>query len=130
MTSSETVPDTSRAAGAKTGTESQDDVLAALAGKSADRQREVARTARRVVQTSLGIMNEQKADRTRSRALALAAAIVVLIVVGPPLWWLADMLVEDERVTNLTGEIGVWAFFLLTALLGSALVAGWVRNRR
>lgn len=126
MTAWEAVPDEPR----KTGAESRHEVLAALAGTDADRQRDVARTTRRVVQASLGVLQEQKAGRKRNRIVAMAAAVAVLIVVGPPLWWLADMLLEEERVTTLTGEIGVWAFFLCTALLGSALVAGWARGRR
>lgn len=121
------VTDTARGTGAKTG--SQDEVLAGLAGGGAERERAVAYTTRRVVLASLGVLKEQKADRRRSRAVALAAAVVVLFVVGPPLWWLADTLVEDELVTSVTGQIGVWAFLLCAALLASALVAGWVRQK-
>lgn len=121
------VTDTARGTGAKTG--SQDEVLAGLAGGEAERERAVAYTTRRVVLASLGVLKEQKADRRRSRAVALAAAVVVLFVVGPPLWWLADTLVEDELVTSVTGQIGVWAFLLCAALLASALVAGWVRQK-
>jgi hypothetical protein len=121
------VTDTARGTGAKTG--SQDEVLAALAGSGAERERMVAHTTRRVVMASLGVLKEQKAGRKRNRAVALAAAVVVLFVVGPPLWWLADTLLEDEIVTNPVAEIGVWAFLLCTALLASALVAGWVRRK-
>jgi len=121
------VTDTARGTGAKTG--SQEEVLATLAGHRAECECNVAQTTRRVVMASLGVLKEQKADRKRSRAVALAAAVVVLFVVGPPLWWLADTLLEDELITNPVGQIGVWAFFLCTALLASALVAGWVRRK-
>ena len=124
---SDAVTDSARRASAKTGP--QDEVLAALAGGAAERERTVAHSTRCVVQASLGVLKEQKADRKRSRAVALASAVVVLFVVGPPLWWLADTLVEDELVTNLTGEIGVWVFLLCAAILASALVAGWVRRK-
>lgn len=124
MTASDAIPDTPRGSGTR------DEVTAALAGGAADRQREIAQTTRRVVQTSLGVLQKQNADRRRGRTVALAAAIVVLIVIGPPLWWLADLLVEEDRLTNITGEIAVWAFLLCTALLSAVLMAGWVRNRR
>lgn len=120
---------TRTASGTGNSTGSRDEVVAALSGNGADRERQVAYSTRRVVMASLGVMREQKAGRKRNRAVAIAAALVVLFVVGPPLWWIADTLIEDERLTNATGEIAVWAFFLCTALLASALVAGWVRRK-
>jgi hypothetical protein len=54
---------------------------------------------------------------------------VVFFVVGPPVWWIADTLIEEERLNSLASEITVWGFFFSTALLGSALVAGWVRRK-
>ncbi len=106
------------------------EVLAALAGKAADRQREVAQTTRRVVQTSLGVLKEQQAGRNRSRSMALAAVLAVVFVVSPAVWWLVDTLVDEERLPRQVGETTIWVFFLLTALLAAALVAGWSRNRR
>jgi hypothetical protein len=104
-------------------------VIATLGGQDADRDREVAQKTRRVVMASLGVLLEQKADRKRNRAVAMAAMLVVFFIVGPPLWWVADTLLEEEHVTNLASEIGVWCYFLCTGLLASALVVGWVRRK-
>lgn len=114
-----------------TGTDArpQGEVNEALAGCDANRDREVAQKTRRVVMASLGVMLEQKADRKRNRAVAVAAMLVVFFIVGPPLWWVADTLLEEEHVTNLASEIGVWGYFLCTGLLASALVVGWVRRK-
>lgn len=114
------------ATGRGTNAGAQNDVLAALAGTDAHRERTVAHQTRRVVMTSAGVLQEQKAGHKRTRAMALAATVVVLFVVGPIVWWIAETLVEDSR---LTGEIGVWTFFLCSALLAAVLVAGWVRRR-
>jgi len=105
------------------------EVLAALAGTAADRERAVAHKTRRVVLASLGVMEERKAGLKRNRAVAIAATLLVFFVVGPPVWWIADTLIEDERVTSLAGEISVWGLFMSTALLASALVAGWMRRK-
>jgi hypothetical protein len=112
-----------------TNAEPHDEVLAALAGGQADRERQVAQQTRRVVLASLGVMEERKTSLKRSRAVAMAATLVVFFVVGPPVWWIADTLIEEERLNSLASEITVWGFFFSTALLGSALVAGWVRRK-
>lgn len=105
------------------------DVVAALAGSAADRDRVVAHRTRRVVMASLGVMQEQKAGNRRSRAVALAVTLAVFFVVGPPVWWIADTLIEEERLTSLVSEIAVWGFFMCTALLASALLVGWMRRK-
>lgn len=112
-------------AGSGTDTRSHDEVLAALAGGDANRERAVAHKTRRVVMTSAGVLQEQEAGRKRIRSMALAATLIVLFVVGPLVWWAVENLMEEGRL----GEIGVWAFFLCSALLASALVAGWVRRK-
>ena len=105
------------------------DVLTALAGGQADRERQVAQQTRRVVMASLGVIQEHKAGLKRSRAVAISVALLVFFVVGPPIWWIADTLIEEERITSVAAEITVWGGFLCTALLASALVAGWVRRK-
>jgi hypothetical protein len=107
---------------------SQNDLIEAVSGLQGDRDRSTASKARRVVMASAGVIQDQRAGRKRVRAWAIAATLVVFFIVAPPIWWLAETLVEERHLTTF-GEIAIWGFFSITALLGSALLAGWLRRR-
>src|ERR1700676_2069540 len=102
--------------------------LAASLGQ-ADRDREVAQSTRRVVMASLGVMKDQKADRKRSRSLALAAMLVVLLILGPLAWLAFDHFISGGHLGDMTTEFSLWVCVLCPAILAAALVAGWLRKR-
>ena len=96
---------------------------------SAERDREVAHRTRRVVLASAGVLNDQREGRKRTRSVALAATLLVLLVVGPLVWWAADNLISGEHMGDLTSEFSLWVCILCPALLAAALIAGWLRKR-
>ena len=117
--------------GAKqTGSSAGQDLISAAAGFRGNRESSVADRTRGVVSTSIGVMKQQQAGRKRSRALALAAVLVVLLILGPLVWWATETLIEEERLTGLTAQLSILIFFLSGALLAAALLAGWVRHNR
>ncbi len=104
-------------------------LLSALAGKQAARERAVAQTTRRVVSTSLGVMRDQQAGRRRSRALALAALLLVLLALGPFVWRVTDDLIGGEHLADIATQTSLWICILCPAVLAAVIVAGWARSR-
>lgn len=115
--------------GANSGMGPDRDLLAALTGTQASRDCRVAWQTRRVVSASHGLMQEQKAGRKRIRAVALAAIVLVVLGLGPLVFWAVDSLIAGEHLSDATSQFALWVCILCPALVASALLAGWVRNR-
>jgi hypothetical protein len=111
------------------GAEVDGDLLSALTGKQAARDRAVAYRTRRVVITSLGVMQEQKAGRKRTRSLALASVLLLVLVMGPFVWRVSDDIIGGEHLADLATQASLWLCVFFPALLAAALVAGWMRSR-
>jgi hypothetical protein len=117
------------AGGSGSGADTERDLLSALSGAQAGRERAVAYHARRVVNTSLGVMRDQKAGRKRSRSVALASILLVALAMGPFVWRVADDVVEGEHWADMATQVTIWVGIFFVAVLAAALVAGWARNK-
>ncbi len=117
------------ASGASSGASANSDILAALSGKQAGRDRAVAEKTRRVVLASLGVMRDQKAGRRRTRSLVLASLLLALLAFGPLAWRVADDLIGGEHISDIATQTSVWACILFPAILAAFLVAGWTRGK-
>jgi hypothetical protein len=115
--------------GSGPGSDQDRELVSALAGKQAGREQAVAYRTRRVVLASHGVMQDQKAGRRRSRALALASILLVILAMGPFLWRVTDDIAGGELWSDVATQGGLWVCILLPALVAAALVAGWLRQR-
>jgi Na+-driven multidrug efflux pump len=61
--------------------------------------------------------------------MTAAAMLVVLLVVGPLIWWAVDNLIGGDRVSDMTSQFSLWVCILCPALLAAAVMAGWLRKR-
>lgn len=104
------------------------DLLSALSGTQAGRDGAVASRTRRVIRASLGVMQEQKAGRKRTRSLAIASVLVILLLVGPAAWRVADDLIGGERFSDIATQFSLLFGILCVALVGAVIVAGWARR--
>ncbi len=104
------------------------DLVSALAGTQAGRDRAVAHRTRRVVMASLGVMQDQKAGRKHSRDVALVSVLLVILALGPFFWRVADDLIGGEHIGDIATQFSLWVCILCPAVLAAALVAGWSRK--
>jgi hypothetical protein len=105
------------------------DLLSALTGKQAGRDRAVAESTRRVVMASLGVIQDQQAGRRRTRSLALAALLLALLAFGPLAWRVADDVIGGEHISDIATQTSLWACILCPVILAAFLFAGWSRSR-
>lgn len=104
------------------------ELLAALAGTRAAREGAVAHRTRRVVLGSLGVLQEQKGRRQRSRSVALVGLLLAGLGIAPFVWRVADDLIGGEHLCDLTTQLSLLICVLCPALVAAVLVAGWMRR--
>jgi len=80
------------------GTDADRELISAVAGTDADRERAVAWRTRRVVCASQGVMQEQKRAQAHPRRSA-GSDVGGCSCAGPLVWWAGETLIEEERLT-------------------------------
>ena len=109
--------------------DSPKDLIAALTGREANRDRDVAYRTRRVVLSSLGLMRERKQDGSRARGVALWVTALVLLLIAPLVWETTDSLIAGEHLGDPGSQLSLLACILCATLLGAGLVALWWKHR-
>jgi hypothetical protein len=104
-------------------------LLQALTGRDANRDRATALRTRRVVIGSLGVLKDQKKDKSRARAMALAVGVILLLLITPLAWEATDSLIAGEHLGDISNQWSLWALLVCPTLLGAVMVAGWWRRR-
>jgi hypothetical protein len=104
-------------------------LLSALAGTDASRAGAVAYRTRRVVLSSLGVMQEQKEGRRRTRALALAGTLLMVLALSPFIWRVAEDLFAGEHFCDPATQFSLMICVFCPAMVAAFLVAGWLRRR-
>ena len=110
------------------GPKSDRDLLSALTGTQASHERAVAFRTRRIVAASMGVRRDQKQGLRRSRSMALASLLLVILAMGPFVWRVTDDVIGGEHWSDMATQTSLWVCILLPAVLAAALVAGWARR--
>lgn len=106
------------------------DLMSALAGLDAGHAQHTAERTRRVVTGSAGNLRERREVSGRSRNLAIAGAVLVLLLITPLIWSTVDSLTGDQHLTDTASELSLLGLLVGSTIFGAMLVAGWWRNRR
>lgn len=113
-----------------TGPASDPELISALAGLDAEHSRLSALRTRRVVTGSAANLQSQRQSSGRSRNLAIAGVVVVLLLMTPLIWSSVDSLIGDQHLTDTASELSLLGLLVGSALIAAMLVAGRWRNRR
>ena len=105
-------------------------LLSALAGLDAAQSREAAIHTRRVVTGSAANLRQRRLSSGRSRNLAIAGVVLVLLLITPLIWSSVDSLMGDQHITDTASELSLLGLLVGSTLIAAMLVAGWLRNRR
>lgn len=109
--------------------ETDRDLVASVCGMQASRDNAVANRTRRVVLASLGVLKEQKTGSKRSRGVALAVLLMVVLSIGPSVWCVVDDLISGEHLCDVATQFSMLFCVFCPAIAAAVLVAGWARGR-